>query len=48
MESAYRAAVAAGEFEISLQPIVSVAQSAASGFEVFASLPIDGGQRIRT
>ena len=37
---------AAGEFEIALQPIVSVSSSAASGFEVFASLPVEGGERV--
>jgi cyclic-di-GMP phosphodiesterase TipF (flagellum assembly factor) len=46
IEAAYRRAVAAGEFDISLQPIVSVARSAATGFEVFANLPLEGGQRI--
>lgn len=45
VEAAYRRAVAAGEFDISLQAIVSVGRSAAVGFEVFASLPIEGGQR---
>ncbi|MGE0502875.1 MAG: EAL domain-containing protein [Rhizobiaceae bacterium] len=42
-EAAFRAAIASGEFEISLQPIVSVARSVAAGFEVFAHLSIDGG-----
>ena len=46
IEAAYRKAVTAGEFDISLQPIVSVSRSAASGFEVFASLPVEGGERI--
>jgi EAL domain-containing protein (putative c-di-GMP-specific phosphodiesterase class I) len=46
IEAAFRNAVAAGEFDIALQPIVSVSSSAASGFEVFASLPIEGGARI--
>lgn len=46
IEAAYRAAIAAGEFEIALQPIVSVSSSAASGFEVFASLPVEGGGRV--
>ena len=32
--------------DIALQPIVSVSRSAASGFEVFASLPAEGGERI--
>ena len=46
IEAAYRKAVTSGEFDISLQPIVSVSRSAASGFEVFASLPVEGGERI--
>ena len=46
IEAAYRKAVTAGAFDISLQPIVSVSRSAASGFEVFASLPVEGGERI--
>ena len=46
IEMAFRNAVTAGEFDIALQPIVSVSSSAASGFEVFASLPIEGGTRI--
>ena len=46
VETAFRNAVTAGEFDIALQPIVSVSSSAASGFEVFASLPIEGGARI--
>lgn len=46
VEASYRKAVAAGEFDISLQPIVSVARGAAVGFEVFASLPLENGQRI--
>ena len=46
VEAAYRKAVAAGEFDLSLQPIVSVSRSAATGFEVFANLPVDGGQRV--
>ena len=46
IEAAYRKAIAAGEFEIALQPIVSVSSSAASGFEVFASLPVEGGERV--
>ena len=46
VEAAYRRAVAAGEFDLSLQPIVSVSRSAATGFEVFANLPVDGGQRV--
>ena len=46
IEAAYRKAVTAGEFDIALQPIVSVSRSAASGFEVFASLPVEGGERI--
>ena len=46
IEAAYRKAVTAGEFDIALQPIVSVSRSAASGFEVFASLPVEGGARI--
>jgi EAL domain-containing protein (putative c-di-GMP-specific phosphodiesterase class I) len=43
---ACRKAVAAGEFDIALQPIVSVSRSVAAGFEVFASLPLDSGPRI--
>src|SRR5262249_32641469 len=46
LEAAYRAAVAKAELDISLQPIVSVRLSAAAGFEVFGSLPVEGGQRI--
>ena len=46
IEAAYRKAVAAGEFDISLQPIVSVSRSAATGFEVFANLPVEGGERV--
>ena len=46
IEAAFRNAVTAGEFDIALQPIVSVSSSTASGFEVFASLPIEGGARI--
>jgi cyclic-di-GMP phosphodiesterase TipF (flagellum assembly factor) len=46
VEAAYRKAVAAAEFDIALQPIVSVARSVATGFEVFASLPLDNGQRV--
>jgi cyclic-di-GMP phosphodiesterase TipF (flagellum assembly factor) len=45
-EAAYRKAVTAGAFDISLQPIVSVSRSAASGFEVFANMPVEGGERI--
>ena len=45
-ELAWRDAIAAGAFDISLQPIVSVARSAATGFEVFASLPVEGGSRV--
>ncbi len=47
-EVAHRAlaqAIAAGEAEVSLQPIISVAQSAASGFEVHMHLEqLDGGR----
>ena len=46
IEAAYRKAVAAGQFDISLQPIVSVTQGTAAGFEVFANLPLENGQRI--
>jgi cyclic-di-GMP phosphodiesterase, flagellum assembly factor TipF len=46
IEAAYRKAVTSGEFDIALQPIVSVSRSAASGFEVFASLPVEDGERI--
>jgi cyclic-di-GMP phosphodiesterase TipF (flagellum assembly factor) len=46
VETAYRKALAAGAFDISLQPIVSVSRSTASGFEVFASLALDGGQHV--
>lgn len=42
-EEAFRAAIAGGEFEISLQPIVSIARSIAVGFEVFAHLPVESG-----
>lgn len=45
-EAAYLKAVAAGAFDLSLQPIVSLARSAATGFEVFASLALEGGQRV--
>lgn len=44
--AAYRKAAAAGEFDISLQPIVSVARGAATGFEVFANLPLDDGHHL--
>jgi cyclic-di-GMP phosphodiesterase, flagellum assembly factor TipF len=43
---ACRKAVAAGELDIALQPIVSVSRSVTAGFEVFASLPLDSGQRV--
>jgi EAL domain-containing protein (putative c-di-GMP-specific phosphodiesterase class I) len=46
IEAAYRAAVSAGTFDIALQPIVSARSNAAAGFDVFASLALDGGQRI--
>ncbi len=46
VEAAYRKAVAAGEFDISLQPIVAVSSSSASGFEVFACLALESGQRV--
>lgn len=46
LEAAYRSAIAAGEFDISLQPIVSVARGEAVGFEVFANLLLEDGQRI--
>lgn len=46
IEAAYRKAVAAGEFDISLEPIVSVARGSAAGFEVFANLPLENGQRF--
>ncbi|MBX3576427.1 MAG: EAL domain-containing protein [Rhizobiaceae bacterium] len=42
VEAAFRQAIAAGTFDISLQPIVSVSRSAAAGFEAFASLPVEG------
>jgi len=45
-EEAFRAAIASGEFEISLQPIVSIQRSIAVGFEVFAHLPIEGGSGV--
>jgi cyclic-di-GMP phosphodiesterase TipF (flagellum assembly factor) len=45
-EAAFRAAIAGGEFEISLQPIVSIQRSIAVGFEVFAHLPIEGGSGV--
>ena len=41
-ESALAAAVAADEMEISLQPIISVAQSAAVGFEAHAHIDLGG------
>ena len=44
--AACRKAVAAGELDLALQPIVSVSRSAAAGFEVYASLPLDNGQRV--
>jgi cyclic-di-GMP phosphodiesterase TipF (flagellum assembly factor) len=46
IEAAYRKAVVAGQFDISLQPIVSVTRGVAVGFEVFANLPLENGQRI--
>jgi EAL domain-containing protein (putative c-di-GMP-specific phosphodiesterase class I) len=46
IEAAYQAAIAAGTLDIALQPIVSVRNNAAAGFEVFANLPLDGGQRV--
>jgi hypothetical protein len=46
VDIAYKKAIAAGEFEIALQPIVSVSRSAAIGFDVYASLPVEGGERI--
>lgn len=46
IEVAYRKAIAAGEFDISLEPIISVAHGSAAGFEVFASLPLEDGQRL--
>jgi EAL domain-containing protein (putative c-di-GMP-specific phosphodiesterase class I) len=45
-EEAFRAAIAGGEFEISLQPIVSIQRSIAVGFEVFAHLPVEGGSGV--
>src|SRR5262249_14885480 len=43
---ACRKAAATGELDLALQPIVSVSRSAAAGFEVYASLPLDNGQRV--
>lgn len=40
-------AVAGGQLEVSLQPIISVAQGAATGFEVYAHLePAEGGHPL--
>ncbi|MDW6024086.1 EAL domain-containing protein [Mesorhizobium sp. BAC0120] len=44
--AAYKKAIDAGKFEIALQPIVSVSGGAAIGFDVYASLPLEGGERI--
>ena len=46
IEAACTKAIAAGVVDISLQPIVSVARGSAAGFEVFASLPLENGQRF--
>ncbi len=45
-EVAYLKAIQTGIFDLALQPIVSVSGSNAAGFEVFANLPIEGGQTI--
>jgi EAL domain-containing protein (putative c-di-GMP-specific phosphodiesterase class I) len=47
LRQALIAAVAGGELEVSLQPIISVAQGAATGFEVHAHVePADGGRAL--
>lgn len=46
VEAAYRKALAAGTFELSLQPIVSISRGAAIGFEAFASLPVEGSEAV--
>jgi cyclic-di-GMP phosphodiesterase TipF (flagellum assembly factor) len=46
IEAAYRKALAAGTFELSLQPIVSIARGAAVGFEAYASLPVEGSDAV--
>lgn len=47
IRQALASAVAAGELEVSLQPIVSVAQGAATGFEVHAHVePGEGGKPL--
>lgn len=44
LEAAVKRAMSAGSPEISLQPIVSIAQGAAIGFEVFAHVVAEDGQ----
>jgi len=44
--SACRKAIARGQFDLALQPIVSASTNAAAGFEVFASLPLEGGTHV--
>lgn len=47
VRQALAAAVAAGELEVSLQPIISVAQGAATGFEVHAHVePAESGRPL--
>lgn len=47
IRQALASAVAAGELEVSLQPIISVAQGAATGFEVHAHVePAEGGKPL--
>jgi len=47
VRQALASAVAAGDLEVSLQPIVSVAQGAATGFEVHAHVePAEGGRAL--
>lgn len=44
--AACRKAIARGQFDLALQPIVSASTNAAAGFEVFASLPLEGGTHV--
>lgn len=46
LEAALKRAMSAGQPEISLQPIVSISQGAAIGFEVFAHLVADDGEEF--
>lgn len=44
LETAFHKAVSAGQFDMLLQPIVSVGLGAAAGFEAFAGIPLDAGR----